>query len=636
MVQINGDKFRMILDSVTDCILVWDKCYKNLYANQAAINHVGTTRDKVIGNTIREGLEHIPEFMHLWMSRIDKVIETGEPMQVEDLIPVGDNIVWSQSSLSPIGNEKGEIFAVVVIYRDVTDLKETESELVKALEAIRDERDRAELYLNIAGVMFVALDHEGCITMLNQKGLEILGYQEKEILGKNWFDLAIPEKSREIVKQVFNKTISGEVEPVEYFENPVITSSGNERLLAWHNAVLKDRDGKVIGTLSSGEDITELKQSEKHYRELFTNMPYGFAYHKMVLDSDDTPIDYEFIEINNAFEQLTGLDGENIIGRCVTEVIPGIKNDKFYWIGKYGQVAFGGEPIQFEQYSAALNRWFSVSAYSPKRGYFITVFSEITEMKKIEKELRNLNEELEERVVQRTAQLEATNRELEAFAYSVSHDLRAPLRSINGFSNALCEDYKDILDEIATDYLERIRSAAVNMGQLIEDMLELSRVTRVEMSKESVNLSTIAKSVVEKLRETYPKRKVSVKIPECIIAECDMRLMGLVLTNLFDNAWKFTRKKELAKIVFGYKPNIAGEDIFYVKDNGTGFDMKYADKLFRAFQRLHKTDEYEGTGIGLATIRRIISRHGGRVWAEGKVGKGATFYFTLPKTNGDE
>ncbi len=235
----------------------------------------------------------------------------------------------------------------------------------------------------------------------------------------------------------------------------------------------------------------------------------------------------------------------------------------------------------------------------------------------------------EERVVERTAQLEAANKELELFSYSMAHDLRAPLRSMDGFSRALLADHADKLDEQGKDYARRVRGASQRMGQLLDDLLELSRVTRAEIRREAVNLSALAETTAEELRKRDPARKADFVIADGLVATGDPQLLGVALTNLLDNAWKFTSKHKTARIEFGASRQQPGQPVYFVRDDGAGFDMAYADKLFGAFQRLHGTDEFSGTGIGLASVQRIIGRHGGRVWAEGEVEQGATFYFTL-------
>jgi len=253
--------------------------------------------------------------------------------------------------------------------------------------------------------------------------------------------------------------------------------------------------------------------------------------------------------------------------------------------------------------------------------------------------VRDSQSNLEQKVQERTVQLKAANLELETFSYSVSHDLRAPLRHINGFSQALEEEYSDRLDEQGKQYVQAVRSATQEMSQLIDDILRLARVTRSEMHTEPVDLSEKAKTILAELQTTDAARTVTIDIEEGLTTNGDRRLLRILLSNLLENAWKFTSKREQPQITFGGQ-QVDGETQYFVRDNGAGFDMAYVNKLFGAFQRLHRGGEFEGTGIGLATVRRIVTRHGGRVWAEGAVNEGATFYFTLDQrkeiSNGDQ
>ncbi len=239
--------------------------------------------------------------------------------------------------------------------------------------------------------------------------------------------------------------------------------------------------------------------------------------------------------------------------------------------------------------------------------------------------------ELEEEITTRKQaedELVAANKELEAFSYSVSHDLRTPLRSIDGFSQILLDDYADKLDEQGKGHLQRVRSAAQRMGQLIDDILSLSRIMRSEMERVPVDLSALAETIAEELKEGQPERKVEFIITNNLTANGDPRLLQVMLENLLGNAWKFTKKHPRARIEFGVKQD-DDKPVFFVHDDGAGFDMTSVEKIFGPFQRLHDTSEYEGTGIGLTTVQRIVDRHGGQIWAEGEVEKGATFYFKL-------
>jgi light-regulated signal transduction histidine kinase (bacteriophytochrome) len=242
--------------------------------------------------------------------------------------------------------------------------------------------------------------------------------------------------------------------------------------------------------------------------------------------------------------------------------------------------------------------------------------NEIAERGRVEKALRHATE---------TA--ESASRELESFSYSVAHDLRAPLRSIDGFSQALIEDCASMLDEDGSRYLRNVREAAQQMGVLIDDLLNLSHVTRAGLHRQTVDLTAVAKTVLDRLRTAHPERSVETVVEEGLVARADARLLDIVLTNLLGNAWKFTGRRATARIEFASEAGTP--PAYFVRDNGAGFDGRYGDKLFGVFQRLHATHEFEGSGIGLATVQRIVRRHGGRIWAEGEVDRGATFHFTL-------
>ena len=311
---------------------------------------------------------------------------------------------------------------------------------------------------------------------------------------------------------------------------------------------------------------------------------------------------------------LTGLDAGALIARVMAD----------------------GAPVEHE-FGTATGAWYQlrVLPYRTRQGAVdgaVITFADLTASRTAALAMSNVNEQLERRVGERTGQLAESLRELESFSYSISHDLKAPLRAIHGFSQALSEEFGATLGDAGLHYLERIRTGATRMGSLIDDLLTLSRVARAEIHPTTVPLSGLADEVVAELRRADPQRDVRVTIAPALSVDGDASLLRALLTNLLGNAWKFTRRRATAHIEFGECETPRGH-AYFVRDDGAGFDMAYADKLFGAFQRLHEASEFEGTGIGLATARRIVARHGGAIWADGAVDRGATFSFTLPSAH---
>lgn len=340
------------------------------------------------------------------------------------------------------------------------------------------------------------------------------------------------------------------------------------------------------------------------------------------------------IELVNAQTQnLLGYSAEELVGRRVEMLIPQRfrdahprHRDEYYANPRTRPMGAGMELFALSKDGREIPVEISLSPLQTDDGLLvISAIRDVTAQRRAEAEIQKLNEQL----ARRARELEATNSELEAFSYSVSHDLRAPLRSIDGFSQALLEDYEEVLDAQGQDFLRRIRAATTRMGELIDDLLRLSRITRAEMTVEDVDLSQMAREIVVRLQKMTPQREVHVVIEEGLVARGDRQLLRVLLENLIGNAWKFSAKQSEARIEVGARQDEEHGCVFFVRDNGAGFDMTYADKLFGAFQRLHARSEFDGTGVGLATVQRVITRHAGRVWAEAEVGKGATFYFVL-------
>ena len=458
---------------------------------------------------------------------------------------------------------------------------------------------------------------------VNDAAVSRYGYTRDEFLQKRMTDLHLPEDAARLIDDL---------------------RRAGPGLRRWTNLRHRTRDARILdveiaahtlqfrggpAVLVVVHDVTERKRAEAALRQ-------SDARHRAIVDAAlDCVItmdgDGRVIEFNPAAERTFGYRKRDVFGRPLADLIIATDLRQAHRDGLACHQATGELKVLGRRIEMRAVRGDGEELYT---GYV----RDITERKQSEDAQRALNTELEQRVSQRTAELQAALEELEAFSYSVSHDLLAPLRSIAGFSQALVEDAGPVLSGETRTHLDRIRTATHRMGQLIDDLLRLSKVSRGEMTREPVNLGELAVRVANELGKRAGRHVPAVSIAPALVAMGDPRLLRILLENLLDNAWKFTGRQPNAQVEIGSNDGPDGSTIFYVRDNGVGFDAAYAAKLFTPFQRLHAASDFPGTGIGLATVRRIVHRHGGHVWAEGAPGRGACVSFTLepPRTSREE
>lgn len=497
-----------------------------------------------------------------------------------------------------------------------------ERERIRALAQKSPERLAVHFLQSPIGIIEWSLSHH--VVEWNPAAERILGLRREKALGKHAATFFLAEDYAEI-EQTWKGYLANREGNRLTCRN--VTAESEEIWCHWSNTPLLDERGRVMAILSHIEDVTSRRRIENSLH--IHACAIRTALVPIVMFDSTGRLSY----VNNAFvEQWGAANHQDMIGRRLGQFLQDEEGLQSVLAKLAAEGRWAGELKGRRRDGRLFDVQVSASLARSREGQTLCMMAslvDITERKRSEAAIRELNAELEQRVNERTTELKIAYQELEAFSYSVSHDLRAPLRHINGFSSLLEQDYGPALDAQAHDLIRRIRAAIGRMEALIEDLLSLSRINRAVIIQQEFDLGSLAETVAEALRNVEPQRSVRFVMPQSLAIKADPGLMCIVLENLLGNAWKFSSRKQEAIIELGTLKTAKGEKVIFVRDNGAGFDTQYADKLFSPFQRLHRSEEFPGSGIGLSIVQRIIHRHGGRIWAEGSVGKGATFCFTI-------
>jgi PAS domain S-box-containing protein len=612
-----------------------------VFWNRAGQSLFGWTEGEAVGRRLDELGLLAPADAADFLASLRQIAETGLPVGPKEwtLVRRDGQQIQCQSTQFEVNPAEGR-HTIVCMDVDVTERN-------RALTALHESEERLNsIWQSLTDVVSIHdLDH--VFRYLTPSAARILGYPLETLLGSSPYDYVHPDdvaSMREIFGRVVDRTNPGIPFGFRFRHR-----DGHDIHLEALGRNLMDKPG-VRGIMIVSRDVTERKQAEaatRHAESRFRNLLEHIPAITYIAAARHRSSD---LYISPQIEPLLGFTAEEWCADPATWLRQVHEDDRERVLSQLEQCEAEGAPFRCDYRLLSrdgLVRWFRdeaefVRVDHSRAAYLQGVMLDITERHRAEEEVQRLNNILEARVVDRTHELAVANKELaqanmelaiankelESFAYSVSHDLRAPLRAIDGFSLLLAREYAHALDDQGTDYLNRVRRGVQRMGQLIDDLLNLSRVTRAQMKREPVNLSAIAEGIMGELDDDG-QRRVDFVLAADLMADADPDLMRIALTNLLDNAWKFTAKKMSARIEFGCAASNEGR-VFFVRDDGAGFDPKYIDKLFHAFERLHNPSDFEGNGIGLATVQRIVARHGGEIWAEGDIDRGASFYFTLP------
>ncbi len=627
-------RLRAAFESAQDCIFIWDKDYNCLYANQQAIIHVGASRDRIIGQRMRHGLGHHPDFMHLWMQRVDRVFETGEALSVQDETVMRGRRFFTDSLVTPVRDSNGRLAAVCVVYRDITAKKQVELEL-RSQKAFLDRIiDQSPFAIWIA-------DAQGTIQRVNPALKRFLNLTEERLVGKyNVLEDPLVKKQglAPLVRSVFEEGQSISFRAEWSGEDiPTLNLKGSRSVnIEATMFPIFDSMGKLTHVVLSWIDITKrvraeeaLRQSEQKLKTLFEAMTEMVVLHEVVLDDNEKPVNYRITDCNHAFTQTTGIQPADAIGKLATQVY---QADTAPYLEKFSRVALTGEPLEFTDYYSPMDKHFMISVVSPRKGEFATITTDITAIKQIQDLVT------------------AKNKELENYLYVASHDLRSPLINIQGFSQRLqkqTDSIKQTLDAYALETpirraIEKITDQEIpktlnfiftsvgKMDTLINGLLKISRTGRMKITIQKVDMNNLMAKIARVYAFQLEACGGEVVVDQLHDCYGDANLLNQLFSNLIGNAIQY-RDKSRRLVVTVASQTHYNKVIYSIKDTGAGISPRHLEKIWDVFYRVDDRSSEGGEGIGLSIVKRITDKHKGRIWVESEAGRGSIFYVELSK-----